>query len=219
MNDIITDNLSLAQKDNVMQPSKKLKQRALILSGRGALGAYQVGVLKTLSKRLTQEDNEKGENNRHLFDIVAGTSIGAMNGAVLVSQYLETKDWEAAIEQLKQFWTHEQKGLASTPSEQELEGTGGWKVWREKSNEENASSEIASEEAARRYYSAWHYIYNGAPKVHETLETREDLRFFDSYNIWRPHSSCLLKNTILNFAKRPIATTLRKKNLGYLYLL
>jgi NTE family protein len=203
--------LPLAQKDDVTQPSNKLEQRALILSGGGALGAYQVGVLMTLFKKLTQEDNEKGKKNRLLFDIVAGTSIGAMNGAVLVSQYLETKDWEAAIEQLKQFWTHEQKGLASTPSKQELEGTGGWKVWRKKSNEENASPEIASEEAARRYYSAFHYINNGAPKVHETLEAREDLRFFDSYNKWRPHSSHLLRNTILNFAKHPIATNPEKK--------
>src|SRR5215210_1637282 len=117
MEDIITDNLASAQNDNnVTQPSKNLKQRALILSGGGALGAYQVGVLETLFKRLTQEDNEKGENNRHLFDIVAGTSIGAMNGAVLVSQYLKTRNWHAAIEQLKQFWTREEEGLASTLS-------------------------------------------------------------------------------------------------------
>ncbi|HJY10896.1 MAG TPA: patatin-like phospholipase family protein, partial [Nitrososphaeraceae archaeon] len=73
-----------------MQSKKNLKQRALVLSGGGALGAYQTGVLKILFKRLTQEDNEKGDNNRLLFDIVAGTSIGAMNGAVLVSKYLQT---------------------------------------------------------------------------------------------------------------------------------
>jgi predicted acylesterase/phospholipase RssA len=30
---------------------------------------------------------EKGEENRLLFDIVAGTSIDAMNGTVLVSQF------------------------------------------------------------------------------------------------------------------------------------
>lgn len=196
------------------QPSKNLKQRALILSGGGALGAYQVGVLKTLSKRLTQEDNEKSENNRHLFDIVAGTSIGAMNGAILVSQYLETRDWQSAIEQLEQFWTYnekgKEKGLASTPSEQDLEATRGWKVWREKSSKGNASSEIASEEAARRYYSVWHYIDKGAPRVHETLDRRPDFRFFDPFNEWRPHSSDPLRNTILHFAKHPIATSPEK---------
>ena len=127
MKNIISNNLRLAQKDNVRQSNKTLKQRAIILSGGGALGAYQVGVLETLCKRLTQEDKEKGDNNRLLFDIVAGTSIGAMNGAVLVSQYLKTRNWHAAIEQLKQFWTREEEGLASTLSKQALEGTYGWK--------------------------------------------------------------------------------------------
>ena len=211
----ITDKFHLAEEDNVMQPSKNLKQRALILSGGGALGAYQVGVLKILFERLTQEDNEKGENNRLLFDIIAGTSIGAMNGAVLVSQYLETRDWQIAIEQLKQFWTNEQKGeqkgLASTLSEQDLEKTGGWKVWCEKSNEGKASSTIASVEAARRYYSVWHYVAKGAPRVHKTLEPRKDLRFFDNpLNEWRPHSSDLLRDTIQNFVKHPIATSPEK---------
>jgi predicted acylesterase/phospholipase RssA len=126
VSDIVTDNLTLAQKDNAMQPSKNLKQRALILSGGGALGAYQVGVLKTLLKRLTQEDNEKGDNDRLLFDIVAGTSIGAMNGAVLVSQYLQTRNWQGSIDQLEQFWINEEKGLASTLSQQNLEEVG-WK--------------------------------------------------------------------------------------------
>ncbi|HJY14620.1 MAG TPA: hypothetical protein VJ225_01230 [Nitrososphaeraceae archaeon] len=34
-----------------------------------------------------------------------GTSIGAMNGAILVSQYLETKSWDKASEELEKFWT------------------------------------------------------------------------------------------------------------------
>jgi hypothetical protein len=59
MKNIITNNLRLAQKDNVMQSKKTLKQRALILSGGGALGAYQVRVLKTLRKRLSREEGKK----------------------------------------------------------------------------------------------------------------------------------------------------------------
>ena len=43
---------------------------------------YEVGVLKTLYKKLTQEDKKNGQEDRLLFDIIAGTSIGAMNGAV-----------------------------------------------------------------------------------------------------------------------------------------
>jgi predicted acylesterase/phospholipase RssA len=55
-----------------------------------------------------------------LFDIVAGTSIGAMNGTVLVSQFLKSKKqqldskerkanikecWEQAVKKLEEFWT------------------------------------------------------------------------------------------------------------------
>lgn len=80
-------------------------QRALVLQGGGALGAYEAGVLNILSRNLRMEDKENGEENRLLFDVIAGTSIGAMNGAILVSQYLETKSWEKASEELEKFWT------------------------------------------------------------------------------------------------------------------
>jgi NTE family protein len=80
------------------EENKPKRQRALVLQGGGAVGAYEVGVLKVLSKKLKEEDKEEGQENRLLFDIVAGTSIGAMNSAVLVSQFLQTESWEDAIE-------------------------------------------------------------------------------------------------------------------------
>ena len=86
-----------------LEESKPKRQRALVLQGGGALGAYEIGVLKILSKKLKEEDKEKGQENRLLFDIVAGTSIGAMNSAVLVSQFLQTGSWEDAIEKLELF--------------------------------------------------------------------------------------------------------------------
>lgn len=63
------------------------KQRALVLQGGGTLGAYEAGVLEVLCKNLTKEDKESKREGRLLFDIVAGTSIGAINGAILVSQF------------------------------------------------------------------------------------------------------------------------------------
>src|SRR5919107_1780569 len=81
------------------------KQRALVLQGGGALGAYQAGVLKVLSKKIIQEDEENAEQGRPLFDIVAGTSIGAMNAAVLVSNVVgKNKTWSEAIDELERFW-------------------------------------------------------------------------------------------------------------------
>ena len=58
---------------------KKKKMRALILQGGGALGAFQAGAFKALYEKLTREDKENGNERRPLFDIVAGTSIGAIN--------------------------------------------------------------------------------------------------------------------------------------------
>ena len=97
-------------------------QRALVLQGGGALGAYEAGVLKTLYKKLTIEDEENDKKGGLLFDIVAGTSIGAMNSAVLVSNVISReKSWKSAVDTLEHFWIDESKeeekdkgGLSST---------------------------------------------------------------------------------------------------------
>jgi predicted acylesterase/phospholipase RssA len=89
--------------------NKNQTQRALVLQGGGTLGAYEAGVLKVLCKKLSEKDKENGdgEEKRLLFDVVAGTSIGAMNGAILVSQYLKTQSWEKAADKLEKFWTEQ----------------------------------------------------------------------------------------------------------------
>jgi predicted acylesterase/phospholipase RssA len=191
------------------EENKPKRQRALVLQGGGALGAYEIGVLKVLSKKLKAEDMEKGEENRLLFDIVAGTSIGAMNGAVLVSQFLQTGSWEDAIEKLELFWTDKEEGLASTLSEQDINKLPGRTEWQKASKED--SQGVASAEAARRYYSVKYFISNGAPKVHEPLQPRPDSKFFDEQgNTWfLIHSNDPLKQTILKFAKFPIATSFK----------
>jgi NTE family protein len=66
----------MINKDSSSYNNKPDKQRALVLQGGGALGAYEVGVIKGLYEKLTQQDEENG-HRRPLFDIVAGTSIGA----------------------------------------------------------------------------------------------------------------------------------------------
>ncbi len=87
------------------ESNKPRKQRALVLQGGGTLGAYEAGVLEILCKTLSEEDKEKNRKDGLLFDIVAGASIGAMNGAVLVSNFLNTHSWEKAVEKLQKFWT------------------------------------------------------------------------------------------------------------------
>ena len=81
-------------------------QRALILQGGGALGAYQAGVFRSLYEKMKGNQNNDSDDHHHLFDIIAGTSIGAINGAILVSYFLENKKWGGSAERLESFWKY-----------------------------------------------------------------------------------------------------------------
>jgi predicted acylesterase/phospholipase RssA len=50
------------------------KQRAPVLQGVGALGAYEAGVIKAIHKKISREKGNVTETN--LFDVIAGTSVG-----------------------------------------------------------------------------------------------------------------------------------------------
>ena len=78
--------------------------RALIFQGGGSLGAYEAGVYKATYELLSERDVKLGRQGRPLFHIVAGTSIGAMNAAVLVSFVKENKSWRGSAERLIEFW-------------------------------------------------------------------------------------------------------------------
>ena len=190
-------------------------QRALVLQGGGALGAYEAGVLNILSRNLRIEDKENGEENRLLFDVIAGTSIGAMNGAILVSRYLETKCWEKAMKELENFWT-DQVSLKSLDIG-ELS-----KPWYDEWVKKNPKA--ASEETARRYYSVKKLLLN---QVHNNmyyfLGYVKDDRFFDTLqlhtqlpascfnNDWLLHSNKPLRESIEKYARFPILTDFKNK--------
>lgn len=68
-----------------MKQKKKIKY-ALVLSGGGFNGAFQIGALNYLNenwKKLT------GLNTPMKFDVIAGVSVGAINGAMLAAGKLE----------------------------------------------------------------------------------------------------------------------------------
>jgi predicted acylesterase/phospholipase RssA len=87
-----------------------LKQRALILQGGGSLGAYEVGVINVLYHWIKKDCNE----DDNIFDIIAGTSIGAINAAIMTSHTIERRkkdsklsikdSWNGIIERLLSFW-------------------------------------------------------------------------------------------------------------------
>jgi NTE family protein len=59
--------------------------KALVLSGGGSHGAYQVGALRLLLGRLSTR-----------YDIITGISVGALNGAFL-AQYAQGEEYEAQV--------------------------------------------------------------------------------------------------------------------------
>ncbi|HZD36541.1 MAG TPA: patatin-like phospholipase family protein [Nitrososphaeraceae archaeon] len=74
---------------NILDPQRGTNkhERVLIMQGGGSLGAYECGVYKALVKH----------NIR--FDVVAGTSIGAVNAAIIVG----SKDSDSS-RNLEEFW-------------------------------------------------------------------------------------------------------------------
>ena len=62
--------------------------------------------LRALYEFLSKEDEEE-----QLFDIVAGTSIGAINAAILVSHVIENGTWKGSVNSLLEFWDDMSRGV------------------------------------------------------------------------------------------------------------
>jgi|TARA_B100000446_G_scaffold187146_1_gene215391 NTE family protein len=71
------------------------KKIGLILSGGGARAAYQVGVLKAIHKILPKDATNP-------YDIIAGTSAGAINGVALASY---SENYRIGMRHLERIWT------------------------------------------------------------------------------------------------------------------
>lgn len=82
------------------------KERALVLQGGGSLGAYEAGAYRAIYEFLSKRDEEGGVKGRPMFNIVAGTSIGAINAAVLVSYVVKNQTYEGSAERLVDFWNY-----------------------------------------------------------------------------------------------------------------
>lgn len=76
-------------KELRIRDAQKLQsETVLVMQGGGSLGAYECGVYKTLAKRGIK------------FDIIAGTSIGAINAAIIVG----SKSEDEPAKKLENFW-------------------------------------------------------------------------------------------------------------------
>jgi NTE family protein len=173
------------------------KARAMVLQGGGSLGAYEAGAYGAIYERLSKKDLDEGKKGRSTFDIVAGTSIGAINAAVLVSYVLENRTYEGSAERLVEFWNYLSK-------ESIVETNPFFKPWWDYWHAINRG--IAAGEAARRYYSAKEFAIYGVPNVFYPHRPTTDSKFFDSDNIWFRYSNEPLRRSLERFAKFPIAT-------------
>ena len=177
-----------------MSADKAPKQRALVFQGGGALGAYDAGVFQAIYEKIKATSSNSG---RSVFDVVAGTSSGAMNAAILVSNSIEN-GWDHAASKLNEFWIH----ISTNPYIQNIPGFDMW--WK---NLHSADHNAASEEVARKYYSTKQFLFTGVQNVFFPLLPRPDTKFFDPQNIWPIYSNQPLKDSLERFAKFPIATS------------
>ncbi|HEY7080321.1 MAG TPA: patatin-like phospholipase family protein [Nitrososphaeraceae archaeon] len=178
-------------------------QRVLVLQGGGSLGAYEAGVFQALYEFVTKQDRERGFEGKPLLDIIAGTSIGAINSAVLVSYVIENNTWDGSAERLKEFWDY----LSKESSLDQLPGFTNWWDFLHTAINRN----IATGEAARRYYTTKEFSVMGVPTVFSPLLPQLDSKFFDPSNIWYRFDNGPLKRSLEKFAKFPIATTFDEK--------
>ncbi|MGC2574908.1 MAG: patatin-like phospholipase family protein [Candidatus Nitrosopolaris sp.] len=86
--------------------SKSNIHRALIFQGGGSLGAYEAGAYKAIYEALSETFRAEGRGNEPIFHIVSGTSIGAINAALLVSYVKEKKSWVGSVKRLEEFWEY-----------------------------------------------------------------------------------------------------------------
>jgi NTE family protein len=79
----------MRKQEEQQQSQGTVTETVLVLQGGGSLGAYECGVYKTLAKQGIK------------FDILAGSSIGAINSSIICSAQNADKD---AAQVLEDFW-------------------------------------------------------------------------------------------------------------------
>jgi NTE family protein len=192
-------------------------QRAIVLQGGGALGAYDAGVLKALCKRIHQIIGNNRKKKENVFDILAGTSSGAINASIvsgIVKREIDKaeeernepdfeKIWHDAIERLEEFWMHLSvlSGAEKDPLFDKR-----WETYK-KFNESAASAN-----AARRWYATRQFLQCGADNVFKAPVEIKDEKFFDRFNTWYQYDNSPLRNSLTGCDCFPIASRLDKRH-------
>jgi NTE family protein len=222
-------NKPLITKDNTNKRNKN-GQRALVLQGGGALAAYEAGVYGTLYFWIKKEIEKNRINDAHIFDVISGTSGGAINGWIVINHVLGKRNqgysvsdsWKGSFKKLLDFWDYtssspdfakwgpysialEVESIPGFPPYVMWKWTSNEKAWISRWNREHETDKsVATGEAARRYYCSKEYLYSGADNVFSRLPKEHDNRFFDDIfppsNIWYRYSNQPLRASIEKFS-------------------
>jgi NTE family protein len=178
-------------------------QRALVFQGGGALGAYEAGTYQQIYNKVNQESA-----NGRLFDIIAGTSIGAINSAVLVGHYLKNNNsWEGSAEKILEFW----EGLMSPTFADDLFANNiffrkSWNYLR------TTNPSLADAESARRFWSIFEFAFTlrGVPNMYECVPNwgSKFLNPFTDFLPWWRYDYSQLRSYLSKFVDFPIKTSL-----------
>jgi NTE family protein len=199
-------------------------QRALVFQGGGSLGAYEAGVFHVLYHWI-RKDSSEYEN---IFDIIAGTSIGAINASIIMNHFLDNKSedntskeesprgilkyWEGSPERLLDFWKKISSNSILDYPLHLLKKT--WDFYKNLSAQmfpyyKSFADLTISGESLRRYYSTKKRIVFGEPHVFSPLflppfPTPLLNKFFDYFPSawWYQYSNQPLKEFILEFASK-----------------
>lgn len=179
-------------------------QRTLVFQGGGALGAYEAGTYQHIYRKVSQE-NPDGR----LFDIIAGTSIGAINSSVLVGHYLKNNSWVGSAEKLLEFW----EGLMCPTIADGLFVRNSWV-----SNSWNYlrifNQGIADAESARRFWSIFEFAFSprGVTNMYKSIPQMGSkfLNPFTDFLPWWRYDYTPLRNYLSEFIDFPIKTSLEK---------
>ncbi|HEX7256915.1 MAG TPA: patatin-like phospholipase family protein [Nitrososphaeraceae archaeon] len=174
-----------------------VSQRALVMQGGASLGAYEAGVFKAIYDKITKNNDSNPQKDKHLFDIVAGTSIGAIHGAIIVNYVVQNtrkgksmyESWLGVDQLIHDFWKD-----VSTLTWIELDPTFHFR-WN---GSRYFYKELAKAEAARRYYSVKELLTMGAKNMFTSPSAIQDKKFLDFTNTSYLYSNEPLRRLLEN---------------------
>jgi len=142
-----------------------------------------------------------------LFDIVAGTSIGAINSSVLIGHYLENNSWDGSDEKLLEFW----EGLmCSSIADSLFHRHSLVRIYWD--NMKILNQDLADAENARRFWSIFEFAFSprGVPNMFKSIPHlgSKFLNPFTDFLPWWKYDFTPLKNYLSKFVDFPIKTRL-----------